>query len=561
MILKGSSRGNGSDLATHLLNAYDNEQVELADIRGTIADDLHGAFAEFEAIASGTRAKCPLYSLSINPSEPLTREQYADAVDAIEERLGFSGQPRAVIFHIKDGREHCHVVWSRIDAAEMKAIHMAHDRRRLCDMAVKLAEHYGHELPDGLKAWKQREQFRKDKLETTLAENAQQKKSGVSPEQRRTEITAAWRGADSAAAFRNALEEKGYILAKGDRRSFVFVDERGDVHSLSRYLKGITRKEMRARMKALGPAGLPDTEQAKQQAQARRKASDERAREKTAKEEAVAKRRLAEKRAAMERAQAARRIALNQMEQALLLTQQEERLALHAAQNAEASGVMFRMRSKVADLLAGSPALRSVVGHIAERAGLDPRERHRLQNEALERRHQREKIALEGRKKALDKIDRRERQSLERDLKREALAAALGTDRKAIRKERISASSMSDRTMSDAAMLRTKFNTEPTRKRAGENRREDGETGGLRRSWKEAHGDGARADATDPRLKEEDGLRRAFDAAAGPPDDGHDDGDDDDGGRKPRKSWKQRAQEKGHRRGRGRGYGTSGGGS
>ena len=156
MTLKGSARSGGSDLATHLLNAYDNERVELADIRGTIADDLHGAFAEFEAVASGTKAQKPLYSLSVNPSEPLTRKQYIEAVEAIENKLGLTEQPRAIVFHIKDGREHCHVVWSRIDGSEMKAIHMAHDRRKLCDMAVHLAEQYGHELPDGLKTWKQR---------------------------------------------------------------------------------------------------------------------------------------------------------------------------------------------------------------------------------------------------------------------------------------------------------------------------------------------------------------------------------------------------------------------
>jgi len=388
MILKGSARSGGSDLATHLLNAYDNERVELADIRGTIADDLHGAFAEFEAVASGTKAKKPLYSLSVNPSEPLTREQYIEAVEAIEYKLGLTEQPRAIVFHIKDGREHCHVVWSRIDGTEMKAIHMAHDRRKLCDMAVRLAEQYGHELPEGLKAWKQREQFKKDKLEATLAENAQQKESGITPEQRRDQITAAYREADSAAAFRHALEERGYILARGDRRAFAVVDRFGDVHSLSRYLKDVSRKDMRARMKTLDAASLSSVAQAQEQARAQQKASDDRAREQRAAEEAV-KRRSAEKRSAMERAQAARWLALAQKEQALFLTQQQERMALHAAQKAEASSVMFRMRAKVADLVAGTPALQSVLGHIAGRAGLDPRERHTLENEALDRRHER----------------------------------------------------------------------------------------------------------------------------------------------------------------------------
>jgi hypothetical protein len=42
-----------------------------------------------------------------------------------------AGQQHIVAFHVKPdkhgiSREHCHVVWSKIDAENMKAIHMAH---------------------------------------------------------------------------------------------------------------------------------------------------------------------------------------------------------------------------------------------------------------------------------------------------------------------------------------------------------------------------------------------------------------------------------------------------
>ncbi|PWK51649.1 hypothetical protein C8D95_1182 [Silicimonas algicola] len=164
--------------------------------------------------------------------------------------------------------------------------------------------------------------------------------------------------------------------------------------------------------------------------------------------------------------------------------------------------MLFRMRAHVADLISGSPALRSVLGHISERTGLDPRERHRLENEALARRHEREKIALEGQKKALDKIDRRERVSLERDLKREAL------------------------------MERTK----KKEKRAAEDK------------------DKVRVQRTDPRLLDEGALGQEFNAEArASQGESADDGDGDDGG-DLRKSWKQRADEIGQRRGRGCGF-------
>ena len=68
MIPFASQRGLGQDLATHLLNEHDNELMEVADLRGAIAPDLHGAFAEWEAQAHAlTKCKNYLYSLSVNP--------------------------------------------------------------------------------------------------------------------------------------------------------------------------------------------------------------------------------------------------------------------------------------------------------------------------------------------------------------------------------------------------------------------------------------------------------------------------------------------------------------
>ena len=62
MIPKGNQRGGGQQLATHLLNALDNERAEVLDIRGAVAQDLHGAFKEWRAIAQGT--KCTKYLLN-----------------------------------------------------------------------------------------------------------------------------------------------------------------------------------------------------------------------------------------------------------------------------------------------------------------------------------------------------------------------------------------------------------------------------------------------------------------------------------------------------------------
>ena len=264
MILKGSQRANGADLATHLMQAFDNETVDIAEVSGTVATDLHGAFAEMEAVAAGTRAANYLYSLSINPSAPLTRDQYYEAIALIEDRQGLTGQPRAIVFHIKDGREHAHVVWSRIDADTMKAIHMAYDHSRLCDLSCELAHKYNLDLPPGLKAWEARRRTDKDYLEATMAENAIAKETGITPEQRQKDITAAYSQSDTGKAFQTALVEAGYIIAQGDRRRYVVVDRFGKVHSLTRHIKGHTAKDIKFRLAAaLAFGDLPTVDRAK----------------------------------------------------------------------------------------------------------------------------------------------------------------------------------------------------------------------------------------------------------------------------------------------------------
>ena len=56
----------------------------------------------------------------INPEPPnrLTPEQRAEAVGALERKLGLEGHARVVVVHDKKDREHIHVVWSRIDLDE-----------------------------------------------------------------------------------------------------------------------------------------------------------------------------------------------------------------------------------------------------------------------------------------------------------------------------------------------------------------------------------------------------------------------------------------------------------
>jgi hypothetical protein len=325
MIPFASQRANGQDLATHLQNAQDNELVEVAHVRGAIAKDLHGAFAEWEVQAHGlTRCRNYLYSLSINPDPaqtPLTREQYMDYIARAEERLGLDGQPRAVVFHIKNGREHCHVVWSRIDARKEKAVQLSFDKDKLMMVTREFAREHGLRLPKGYDRDRDKAAERGDKgRQATLYEQHQQNASGLSQADRMAAVTDAWRRSDSPQAFVNALSDLGYILATG-KRPYVLIDIDGHMNALPKLIadKQIRTKDIRAFLaREYPPESLPSVEEARKLAAAHRSA-----RRDFSKGEA-----RAEKMARLERMQAERRRAAEQARDALGERQRGERQTL-----------------------------------------------------------------------------------------------------------------------------------------------------------------------------------------------------------------------------------------
>lgn len=158
MILKGAQRGGAKQLAGHLLKVQENEHVEVYEVRGFVSDDLHEALNEVYAVSQGTRCRQFLFSLSLNPpqSESVPIEYFEKALVDIEKDLGLEGQPRAIVFHEKEGRRHAHCVWSRINTEEMKAINLPYYKFKLRDISKQLYLHYGWELPKGLMDWKER---------------------------------------------------------------------------------------------------------------------------------------------------------------------------------------------------------------------------------------------------------------------------------------------------------------------------------------------------------------------------------------------------------------------
>ena len=244
MILEGNARGYGAELARHLLNPRDNDHVTVHSVDGFVADDLFGAFAEAEASSGATQCQKYLFSLSLNPpiGEEVSVADFETAVVQAEEQLGLSGQPRAIVFHEKNGRRHAHAVWSRIDGQELKAINLPHYKRKLTALSHELYLSHDWEVPRGFQ-----DTAKRDPLNYKRQEAGQAKRNKRDPKAVKAMFRGCWGASDSKAGFEAALKEQGFALARGDRRGFVAVDAKGKVWSLSRWC-GIKPKEMRARL-------------------------------------------------------------------------------------------------------------------------------------------------------------------------------------------------------------------------------------------------------------------------------------------------------------------------
>ena len=241
MILKGKQRAHGRQLGLYLLKIDQNEHVEIHELRGFISDDLPSALSEIDAISKGTRAEQALFSLALNPppGERVSSDVFEAAVEQVEQKLGLAGQPRAIVFHEKEGRRHAHAVWSRIDAEKMKAINLPFFKMKLKDISRELFFEHGWEVPAGLI-----DRRNKSPLNYSLEEWQQTRRTGLNPKAVKQAFQQSWAISDSRKAFAQALLDQGFVLARGDRRGFVAIDYQGEAYAIAKYT-GIRTKAVK----------------------------------------------------------------------------------------------------------------------------------------------------------------------------------------------------------------------------------------------------------------------------------------------------------------------------
>lgn len=264
MIIKGKSRAGPSQLAHHLGRADTNERVEILQLDS--AGTTEQAFRDWQTYTLATKGKLGLYHANIDPDTKyeMTPEQWTRAVEILEEELGLQGQPRAVVMHEKNGREHIHVVWARTDMDTMRLRsdsqnYQAHERASL-----RMEQEFGHEHVPGKHAKRDRDaQPEFPSAEASHDEWQQAERGGIGHRERKAQVTALYEASDSGPAFKAALEDAGYVLARGDRRDFVVLDADAKVHSLGRQLPGVKAKDLRDFMVEIDPEVLPSVQEAR----------------------------------------------------------------------------------------------------------------------------------------------------------------------------------------------------------------------------------------------------------------------------------------------------------
>jgi Relaxase/Mobilisation nuclease domain len=276
VVIKGTSCAGARRLAVHLMRTDTNERAEVKELHGVSAETLRQALLEMEAVATGTRSTKPFYHASINTraDERLTEEQRAHAIDRLEAALDLTGQARVVVVHEKEGREHCHIVWSRIDLDRMAAISDSHNYRKHEEVARALEREFGHERVQG--AHVERDGRPRPERTPSHAEMLQAERTGLSAKQVKEQVTELWRQTTTGQEFAVALWQAGYVLARGDRRDYVIIDPRGGTHSLARRIEEARVKDIRERMGDLEPSRLPSITEAKEIQRARQARDAER---------------------------------------------------------------------------------------------------------------------------------------------------------------------------------------------------------------------------------------------------------------------------------------------
>lgn len=240
--------------------------MRVADMRGVCTQDLREAFFEMQATASKKCTK-PFFIMEICPNggmafpktvtgrnkkgdvgqassiwpAPVADEEYTmkdvyEVCKRMEEAFPELGDnARVIVEHEKAGRIHWHVTWSRIKA-NGKAVNFKIPPALIAArISYDMNAERGTAQPRGLVELVKRTTSTKA---PTMGVMKQAARVGMNGVDLKGAIAFAWSNEKTdRTRLKDALLEKGFLLARGDKRGFVLVHLSGEVFSLSRCVK------------------------------------------------------------------------------------------------------------------------------------------------------------------------------------------------------------------------------------------------------------------------------------------------------------------------------------
>jgi len=276
MIIKGGSRSNGAQLGRYLMETGENAEVKVLELPAS-ARSVPEAVRDMERMGKATRGEKVLYHAQINPNpgEPMWKGDWIRSADILAEKLGMEGQPRVIVFHLKEGylegaREHAHVVFQRTDVEKGRLISDSHNYRKHEAASRQIERELGHEpVPtvDRGTSYTQEEARKASQLpaptelvrregsaRVTYVPDGQygplRSGRGANPKEVRAFVTMAYQRARGPEEFRGYLWAAKLQIAIGERRAYSLIDEFGNDYTLARMVQGARTSDLK---RFLGP--------------------------------------------------------------------------------------------------------------------------------------------------------------------------------------------------------------------------------------------------------------------------------------------------------------------
>jgi len=204
------------------------------------------------------------YSLSWPVEDNPTPEEMLKAADESLKWLGAQECQAFMIAHNDSAHIHIHIVFNRVHPVTGRAVKLCYSKRKLSLWAESYEKKQGKiHCPQRVENNKKRREL------ATLRQQNPAAAKGHMVRARDPNIQEAWNRADNGQSFAAALADKGYVLARGERKRkdgrvcrYVAIDPYGKIVNIAKHIEGENGKNiwvaaLREHLADLDPETLP----------------------------------------------------------------------------------------------------------------------------------------------------------------------------------------------------------------------------------------------------------------------------------------------------------------